>query len=426
MRAQALRLARGMFFFVASATLIHGQATETVLHSFTGFGADGYPYAPVTFAPDGTLYGTTSTTNATGCGFSGVCGTVYQLSSATQGRKYEVIATFYDDFWSYFGGFPVAGITLDSQGNLYTSLSQGGFSFDRCIEDPFGCGMIVALVPRADRGARVRYLYDFVGPDDGARPSTGVIFDEAGNLYGTASSWGPGLNGVVFQLKPGLPRWQYNVVHAFDGKNGGAPASTPVFDRDGSLYGTALVSSRGGGLIYQLSPRPDGSWSYTQLYNFSGGADGGSPKGDLVLDAAGNLYGSTQTGGDLSACNGIGCGTVFQLSQQSGQWKQRTIYRFTGADGANPVAGLVLDSAGNLYGTTQFGGAFGSGTIFELSPSGNLWNQTVLYSFSCGNDGGMPSAKLTLDTTGNLYGTTLLGGSSNFGVIFELNSSDAQ
>jgi uncharacterized repeat protein (TIGR03803 family) len=190
----------------------------------------------------------------------------------------------------------------------------------------------------------------------------------------------------------------------------------------GNLYGTTISGGASGtGVVFKLSP----AGTETVLYDFTGGADGAFPQGGLIRDAAGNLYGTTRSGGDTSACASQGCGVVFELircrSAPSG-YDFRVLYTFTGgADGGNSQAGLVLDAGGNLYGTTAGGGSSacsgGCGVVFKLSPIGT---ETVLHSFTGGADGGIPAAGLTQDSAGNLYGTTFLGGASGNGVVFKL------
>jgi uncharacterized repeat protein (TIGR03803 family) len=218
---------------------------------------------------------------------------------------------------------------------------------------------------------------------------------------------------------------------SFPGDDGQNPEGGLVFDKAGNLYGTTAAGGDKGsfGTVYELSPS-DGGWTETVLYSFcTGCANGSSPIGSLAIDAEGNLYGTTYAGG--SGCGGGGgCGTVFELSPGAEGWTETVLYTFSGSDGAYPVAGLVFDKAGNLYGTTPYGGTsknctFGSttgcGVVFELikNPNGD-WTETVLYSFKHGKDGDTPSARLTLDGTGQLYGTTAGNASNDPGTVFKL------
>lgn len=236
---------------------------------------------------------------------------------------------------------------------------------------------------------------------------------------------------------PALGADKEMVLHDFgSGEDGFYPVAGLTFDRAGNLYGT---TPRGGdtlsgcdelgcGVVFRLTPAGKGTWMERILYSFTGGEDGGSPQAGVILDAAGNVYGTASEGGDAS-CGylTVGCGVVFELVPTShGQWKEKLLHTFEGPDGANPMGGLIFDSAGNLYGTTYGGGVasctfFGCGVIFELTPDrGGKWKEEVLYRFTGGSDGGQPVAGLTSDASGELFGTTFVGGRSKDGVVFEL------
>ncbi len=257
-------------------------------------------------------------------------------------------------------------------------------------------------------------LYTFQGGNDCAAYGT-LIFDPSGNLYGTTTG-GFGSNGEVYELAHGSSGWSETVLHTFSGNDGIAPEGGLVRDAAGNLYGT---TSRGGtsdrGTVYELSPT-SGGWSETILYSFTGGADGASPEGTLALDAAGNLYGVATFGG------GSNNGVVFKLAPDSGGWTQSVLYSFTGGnDGGQPLAGVMLDPAGNLYGTASQVNNDDTGVVFKLSPNSTGWTETTLYSFTNGNDGGDPEAPLTRDAAGNLYSTGNAGGTGNAGVVFKLH-----
>jgi uncharacterized repeat protein (TIGR03803 family) len=259
---------------------------------------------------------------------------------------------------------------------------------------------------------------------------------------------------AVLVLTAALPICAYaagpklQVLHSFTaGPDGLEPlAANLVADATGTLYGTTpnggtdcFVGGQAGcGVVFKLSPPnfPGGVWKETILYRFNGGADGATPYAGLVLDSQGNLYGTTQNGGNFNGiCAGqvdYGCGVVFELSPNSdGSWTETTIYAFTGqnGDGANPAANLVLDGSGNLYGTTELGGACpsncgslqGAGIVFELTPNGSQgWTETILYQFTDGADGGYPITGLIFDQQGNLYGTTVTGGMNHYGTVYQL------
>ena len=275
-------------------------------------------------------------------------------------------------------------------------------------------------------------LYTFQSGSDCA-PYGALISDSAGNLYGT--TYGDRSHyGTVFQLTPGSGSWTKNVLHSFaGGVDGRNPVVGLVRDQAGNLYGTAPIGgASSSGVVFQLTPG-SGGWTENVIYTFTGGADGAEPYASLVLDQAGNLYGTTSQGG------ATGNGVVFQLTPGSGGWTESVLYSFTGAnDGGWPMAPLVLDQSGNLYGTTTQGGTAGVGVAFKLSPevgrlrplastlTGTLrpqagnWTETVLYSFTGGNDGGQPQGGLTREQDGSLYSTTQGGGSDQSGVVFKL------
>jgi uncharacterized repeat protein (TIGR03803 family) len=284
------------------------------------------------------------------------------------------------------------------------------------------------------------FLYSFPGGWQGGSPLGALVFDQAGNLYGTASAYGfrgncinPVGCGIVFKVSPGADGWTETVLHTFSGGwDGGDPSSNLIVDKAGNLYGTTAAGGNstlchrlGCGVVFELSPASSGAWKETVLHAFSGGRDGMQPTAGLTFDNAGNLYGTTESGGSLSACFGNGCGTVFELSPKaSGPWKEIVLRSFLGVyDGANPLAGLVFDTAGNLYGTTSQGGSGYTGTVFRLAPlSGGAWQETVLYRFlGPPQDGFDPRSTMVFDTAGNLYGTTVYGGSAGIGAVFELS-----
>lgn len=297
-------------------------------------------------------------------------------------------------------------------------------------------------------------LYSFVNAPDGDNPSADLVIDSSGNLYGTTFQGGTFGYGTVFKLTPSNGQWTETVLYSFcqQGKycaDGASPHSSLIFDTAGNLYGTTfqggIYGDTGGpaigdGVVFELSPQSDGTWTETVLHSFGNGTDGIGPFAGLVFDNAGNLYGTTNRGGTGTAgpnclAGSGGCGTVFELSPgPSGQWTEKVLYNFCSqtdcADGYGPFDALILDADGNLYGTTANGGTPtpSGGTAFELTPDENgQWTQTVLYVFQGGStDGSNPHAGLVQDKSGNLYGTTVFGdsdqgaGSANNGIVFEL------
>jgi uncharacterized repeat protein (TIGR03803 family) len=246
--------------------------------------------------------------------------------------------------------------------------------------------------------------------------------DHEGSLYGGA--------GAAFELSPGAGGWREKILHKFPAFNGdGFGATGIMLDAAGNLYGTAEYGGNptcplGCGIVYELQRMANGKWREMVLHEFGEfTGDGSKPIGGTVIaDGTGNLYGTTSQGG-THVCF-AGCGTVYKLTRQSdGRWKETIVYDFRdGASGNGPGAGVVMDKKGNLYGTTVYGGSpqCGCGVVYELSPSSNgKWKYTVLHTFT-GNDGAQPAANLILDSKGNLYGTTATGGAGGAGVAFEL------
>ncbi len=300
---------------------------------------------------------------------------------------------------------------------------------------------LAAVVPEVAQAQTFTVLHDFTGAEDGGTPFAELTMDRAGNLYGTAfyggvqschTVSGTGC-GTVFKLTKKGSGWVFTPLYDFAGSGDGAhPAGKVVFGPDGTLYGTTNVFGGYSGTVFNLKPPPTScraalcSWNQTLLYGFSGESDGGNPYGGVVFDKAGNLYGTTFSGGQKGGqvCgdgSGSTCGVVYELTKSGSIWTETVLHTFTGgADGSNPGNGLVLDGAGNLYGTTTTGGSGLYGTAFQLSPSGSGWTENVLYSF--GWDGGaQPWGALLFDAAGNLYGTTAYGAPST---VFELTPSN--
>ncbi len=314
--------------------------------------------------------------------------------------------------------FPFAGLFLDASGNLYGTSVSGGVN---------NAGSVFELTPQAGGGWSETVLHSFGGGSDGGNPSSTLIADATGALYGTSSSGGSFGYGTVFKLGKSGNAFSDVVLHSFNfnGKDGYVPQGGGlVMDAAGNLYGT---TPSGGlynlGTVFELVPKAAGGWSEIILHSFGNHADGGSPMGNLILDAAGNVYGTTLGGGAQS------CGTVFELIHKTGGgWVEKIVHNFNNKtfDGCYPSAGLVFDAAGNLYSTTQAGGAFNNGTVFELLPQVNgSWSKTLLHSFGSGSDGAAPNAGLTFDASSNLYSTTLIGGAFGGGTVFKLTPQPA-
>ena len=318
---------------------------------------------------------------------------------------------------------PIGGLLMDAAGNLYGVTYGGGIY--QCYGG--GCGTVFELSRVPGGRWTETVLYNFANTNDGGGPDAGLIMDAAGNLYGV-TAYG-GLNGdlgTVFELSPGAGgTWTETVLYSFSGNDGRDPAGSLIMDAAGNLYGlTDDGGAYGEGIAFELSPSGGGGWTETVLHSFGNGSDAAYPAGSLIMDAAGNLYGATMQGG--SYCPGYGCGTVFELSPaQGGGWTETVLYSFNGSDGFQPRAGLVMDATGNLYGTTVQGGPycfFGCGTVFELSPSvGGGWTEMTLYNFQNPPDAEGPDTVLILDSAGNLYGTASLAGNYGYGAVFEVS-----
>jgi uncharacterized repeat protein (TIGR03803 family) len=304
-------------------------------------------------------------------------------------------------------------VISDAAGNLYGTTAFGGTS---------GAGIVFELTnPEAPGAWTESILYNFSGGSDGSQPYGGLIFDSAGNLYGTTFQGGASNAGTVYELTPGKGgAWTETVLYSFaGGADGSGPQSDLNFDQAGNLFGTTTGGgSPGNGIVFQLTPGQGGSWTETVLHRFMTN-EGTSPRAAVIFDRKGSLYGTLANDGVF------GAGAVFRLKPTNGgAWTEETLYTFTGGtDGFGPLCRLIL-LRGKLYGTTVIGGGSGVGTVFELSPPANhhgAWTLNVLHTFACGSDGCFPWAGLTMDSNGTFYGTTQFGGlPSNGGTVFAL------
>ncbi len=290
------------------------------------------------------------------------------------------------------------------------------------------CAMLVC---GAGAPGTFKVLYSFTGDPDAEYPSTDLVIDGAGNLYGMTVLGGDFGSGTVFRLSPSGNGWTATVLYSFTSTaDGGQPYGGVTLDDEGNLYGTAVVGGTGGtcveagcGVVWKLT-NSEGSWSQSVIYNFTGGDDGYGPGGPVVFDNVGNLYGMTPTGGEF------GLGVIYQLSPDGeGEWTLTVLHAFTGGeDGATGSSGrLLIDRGGNILGVATVGGEHGAGTIFRLSPSqsetsvtGVTWTLKTLYSFKGEPDGVFPYGGLVRDKWGNLYGTTYYGGEHGDGTIYKL------
>ena len=380
-----------LFPAVVAAQPVDAQGYR-VLYSFTGGTGGATPYGGLLRGRSGVLYGTTFQGGVSGICSGQGCGVVYKLDPA---GNYTVLHSFTgipND-----GGSPFAELIIDKTGNLYGTTNGGGTG---------GLGTVFKM----DRSGIETVLHSFNGAD-GSGPYAALIRDSGGNFYSTTYFGGASDSGVVCKVDSS---GRETVLYNFTFADGRFPSAGLVRDKSGNLYGTTNQGGDYGyGTVFKLNLP---SRTETVLHSFTGGADGQNPLGGLIIDAAGNLYG-TASGGTV----GGGGGVVFKLDM-TGQ--ETVIYSFTaGTDGSFPGFGyLVRDTQGSLYGVTNEGGdlscgSHGCGVVFNVDPNGI---ETVLHAFHGGTDGQYPNGGLIQDAAGNLYGTTNEGGASGYGTVFKL------
>ncbi len=414
-------------------TAAHAQ-TFKVLHTFTGPDGAG-PVGGLTMDRAGNLYGVTITggDDTNDCPQGGAnpgCGTVFKLSRQGSGWVLNSLYVFrgYSD-----GIFPSGRVIFGPDGALYGVTEEGGQA--NCNAGFGSCGLVFRMTPPVTTCKSFicpwlkSNIFSFDG-DDGDEPMSEVVFDRAGNLYGTTFGGG-GLGdvtcfyntngcGTVYELSPSNGSWTETVLHAFpvSDSDGQSPYAPLILDSAGNLYGTTgQGGSSYGGTVFQMSP-PGSGWTENLLYTFTGGSDGFVPEGGLLL-ASGKLIGTTTEGG------AGGGGTAFDLTPGQGGWGFNLIYSLTGPQYYGSEAALTMDVSGNLYGTTVAGGAYGYGSAFKLTPSNGGWTYTSLHDFTGGSDGSYISGRLILDADGNLYGVADEGGYTGpcfrgCGIVFEI------
>jgi uncharacterized repeat protein (TIGR03803 family) len=397
-------------------TAAYATPKYRALHNFTGTDGDGS--AGVTVDHSGNVYGTSlGGGGSKNCGPGG-CGVAFELTPGKGGTW--VFTTLYSFTAGRDGASPNSPLILDASGNLYGTTNSGG---------AHGGGTVFELTP-GDGGWALTALYSFCNQEGCVGlPQAGVAMDQAGNLYGTTPELPSG--GAAYRIANVSGEWQETALHAFCVSplcaDGARPYAGLILDASGNLYGTTefggnSCGSSSCGTVYELSPLAEGGWKETVLFRFDS-YDGAWPSpGALLMDGSGALYGTTINGGTYG-------GVVFKLTPKGdGHWKETTVYDFQGgAKGWLPGAGVVMDKSGNLYGTTDGGGGpNGCGVIYKLAPVGkdkwkkDKWKYTVLHTFGKGHDGCVPAGNLALDDKGNLYGGTVLGGSNGYGVVYEL------
>ncbi len=406
-------------FIMAAPRPAHSQS-YSVVFSFSGPSTGLYPVSGVTVDRAGNLYGTTYIGGPGPDCYEG-CGTVFKLTRRSSGWVFTALHNFVG---GADGGNPGARPVIAPDGTLFGTTTAGGGT--GCFDS--GCGIVYRLQPPQHAVGNIlggwseTVLYRFTGGSDGGMPQDAdLLFDGSGNLYGTTMIGGSSNLcqsgcGTVYKLTHSNGTWTEDVVYNFG--SGSEDAEAPwvglIFDPSGALYGT---TTGGGayrkGTVYQLVPSANG-WTEQVLHSFQDLDDGYISYGGLITDGTGNFYGTTCCGGPL------GGGAAFQLTH-SGNWTLTTLHNFPGQ---GPEGGLVMDAAGNLYGSTNEGGAYNFGTVFKLSPGGGGWTYSSLYDFCPGGwpctDGAFPNGSLTIDSAGNLYGTTTDGGVTGGGVVFEV------
>ena len=342
--------------------LAGGKWKEKVLYSFTG-GSDGKnPYGGVILDSKGDLYGTTVAGGSGGSCSGDGCGVVFLLSKS---GNHWVETVMYNFTGGKDGFGPGGALVFDSVGNLYGTTPDGG-NLHKC--NGGGCGVVYQISPIRGGGWKQTVLHTFTGGTDGAVGSLGpLLIDKTGNIFGIAELGGDSSCdcGTVYKLALVSGQWKFKTLHAFTGlPDAGFPYGGVIEDGKGNLYGSTYFGGASGqGSVFKLA-KSAGKYTESVLYSFTGGSDGGSPTTTLMLDAKGNLYGTTSAGGDSN-----GDGVVFKLTPKSGgKWGESTVHRFgNGHDGRNPYYGLVSDKAGHLFGTTAIGGS-GNGVVFQITP----------------------------------------------------------
>ena len=400
-------------------------ASEKVLYRFHG--SDGNGPVNVIIGPDGALYGTTVVGGANAC-LSNGCGVVFRLARGTGGGWHETVL---HNFAGSDGSFPYGSLVADKAGNLYGTTVYGGSN--GCSN--LGCGVVFELVRKKGDNWTYKILYNF-SSGGGLWPYAGLIFDSQGQLYGTTSGGGnfsacTGGCGVVFKLAPdGQGNWTESVLYAFQGADGATPMAPLIFDSAGNLYSTTeWGTDNASGTVFKLSPGKDGQWSEEVLHSFGFATkDGDEPTYGVIFDKLGSLYGTTQFGGTAGQ---QGWGTAFKLTPVGGKWKENILHSFNrdkGPGGGFVSSGLILDGAGNLYGSAGAGGKYGAGVVFKLPPrTRGKWGETILHAFGTGNDGVDPIGGLVFDPSGHLLGSASIGGlnggscgQGGCGVVFEI------
>jgi hypothetical protein len=412
-RSHVANAAMALIVVFGLTSLVSQAQTFTVLHSFSGEGDGANPLAGLSMDQAGNFYGTAS---LGGRGY----GTVYELERHGSSWTLDPLYQFRgipDGF------FPEARVIIAADGTLYGTTFYGGATRGGCVQGgPVQCGTVFHLTPPPTTVCNTvvcswteTQLYNFNPAGAVFWPNFGdLVFDRAGNLDGVAFTGGHSDNGGVYQLTPSNGDWTETEFRFPTGGNNAQPVGGVILDSAGNLYGTTYGKPAGEnyGTVYELMPSGSG-WTLSTLYTFQNGSDGGSPRADLIMDSVGNLYGTASVG-----ASGVG-GTVWELSPSGGSWNFNVIYSFPGST-FGPFSPVLMDAAGNLYGTTLAGGVFQQGSVFKLTHINGAWTYTSRHDFTGGSDGRSPYGHLIFDASGNLYGTAGWGGSTGNGVVWEI------
>jgi uncharacterized repeat protein (TIGR03803 family) len=378
---------------VVTAPRLQAQ-TFSVVHDFTGSSDGGSALAGLAIDSKGIIYGTASAGGSSGAGV------VFKMNR--QGN----LTVLHNFAGGSDGSTPESRVIIDAKGDLYGTTFAGGAAD-------------TGTVYRVTKAGKESVLYSFAGGTDGANPIAGLAMDAAGDVYGTTTAGGAYGYGTVFKVtrptKQGQP-WTESILYSFNDTDGQVPVAGVTLGKRGNLYGTASVGGAYGyGTVFELQHSESG-WTEKIIYTFQMQNDGGTPYGGLTMDASGNLYGTATNGGDGSS----GGGTVFELTPSKGNWTFNVLYGLAGWGISGTFRDLLLDGSGKIYATTHCDGNNDAGTVYELTLSGGVWTYTSLYVFTGGTDGLYSFSNLVLDKQGNLYGTTNMGGTNGYGVIFKV------
>jgi len=393
-----------------------GAAKYKAIYKFKVQNDGRTPMASLVFDAEGNLYGTTAN------GGPNRTGNIFELSPNPDGTWTERV--IYNFTGNKYGAHPSAALIVDTDDNLYGTTLDGG---------KYRRGTVFELAPNPDGTWTESLLHSFRGNDrDGGDPSSRLMRDAAGSLYGTTPAGGAYAAGTAYQLTRNPDgTWTERIIHDFACDDGCVPRAGLTADSAGNLYGTASSGATDNfGTVFSLMPNDNGTWTHSVLYRFTGGSDGANPVSSLIFDGEGNFYGTTINGGNHTKCL-QGCGAAFRLKPTPGGWEERVIHAFGGRPAELVNGDLVFDFSGNLYGAatvTFHHGSYCCGMIYRLAPQGDgNWKIATAHRFK-GTDGAYPRTGLVLDTAGRLYGTTPYGGHgyrrdrkiSGAGVVFEI------